>query len=260
MRKCFYLTLAFFTVSCGETSQKETQKQEIKVAYAETIPKGNERSYTFLSEPYRTTELSFRVGRSVTTFDVQNEQFFKKGELIASIDDRNFIIRKRKAEAWFHQANADYACIGNLYKKGNISGASYEKAKADCEKVKTDFYTANNELKDTRLIVSFDGYVQKVNIDKYQDVNPSYPVLTFIDLSKVKAEAYIPEDMAVCLRACARQDFTFVQFKTIGDKKFNPTGTYLTQSTSDNNISYLYTAVLENSGNNLLGAIGRINK
>lgn len=85
----FLSYLSIFHGFLWRASQKETQKQEIKVAYAETIPKGNERSYTFLSEPYRTTELSFRVGRSVTTFDVQNEQFFKKGELIASIDDRD---------------------------------------------------------------------------------------------------------------------------------------------------------------------------
>lgn len=255
MSKCIYFVLAFFMVSCGKTSQKEQQKQGIKVAYAKPISKGNERSYTFLSVPYRTTELSFRVGGPVTTFDVQNGQFFKKGELIASIDDRDFIIRKQKAEALFHQAKADYVRVGNLYQKGNISGTSYEKAKADYEKAKADFNTASNELKDTRLIAPFDGYVQKINIDKYQDVAPSYPILTFIDLSKVKAETYIPEDLAVCLRSHDGLDSVFVQFKAIGNKKFYPTETFLTQSTSDNNISYLYTVVLANSDNSLLGGM-----
>ena len=63
--------------------------------------------------------------------------------------------------------------IKDLYEKGSISGTSYEKAKADYEKAKADYTTSVNELKDTKLYAPFDGYIQKVNIERYQDIKAS---------------------------------------------------------------------------------------
>lgn len=251
---CLFVGICML-VSCGGTVKETSQKQEVKFASVQTVAEENERSYTFLSSPYRTTELSFRVGGPVVNFEVQNGQFFRKGELIAAIDDRDFLIRKQRAEALFNQTKADFIRVSNLYEKGNISGAVYEKAKADYERAEADFNTAENELKDTRLTAPFDGYVQKINIDKYQEVSPSFPVVTFIDLSRIKAEACIPEDMAVGLRAAGLKDSSFVQFKALGEKKFHPIETYVTQSTLENNISYLYTVILDNKDYSLFGGM-----
>lgn len=255
MRIVFLFCLISMMVSCSTAPQESAQKQEVRVVRAQTVPQENERSYTFLSSPYRITELSFRVGGPVVSFEVQNGQFFRKGELIAAIDNRDFVIRRQRAEALFRQAKTDYIRVSNLYEKGNISGTAYEKARADYERAKADFDTADNELKDTRLTAPFDGYVQKVNIDKYQEVSPSYPVVTFIDLSRIKAEAYIPEDMAVGLRTAGLKDSSVVRFKALGNKEFRPEEAYVTQSTSDNNISYLYTAILTNPDHSLFGGM-----
>ena len=61
------------------------------------------------------------------TFDVQSGQHFSKGQLIAAIDERDFLIRKERAEALYRQAEADYRRVANLYEKNNISGTSYER-------------------------------------------------------------------------------------------------------------------------------------
>ena len=242
-------------ISCDNNSNKEQQAPNVKVIRAEQSDTSSERSYSFISQPYRTTELSFRVGGPVYTFDTQSGQFFRKGELIAAIDDRDFLIRKQRAEAIYKQTEADYKRISNLYEKGSISGTSYEKAKADYEKAKADYekakadYTTSvNELKDTKLYAPFDGYIQKVNIERYQDIKASVPVVTFIDLSKIKVEAYIPEDMAVNARKQSALPCS-ITFNAIQEK------TYITQSASDNNISYLFTAIINNADNSLLGGM-----
>lgn len=219
-------------ISCDNNSNKEQQAPNVKVIRAEQSDTSSERSYSFISQPYRTTELSFRVGGPVYTFDTQSGQFFRKGELIAAIDDRDFLIRKQRAEAIYKQTEADYKRISNLYEKGSISGTSYEKAKAD-------YTTSVNELKDTKLYAPFDGYIQKVNIERYQDIKASVPVVTFIDLSKIKVEAYIPEDMAVNARKQSALPCS-ITFNAIQEKTFIPEKTYITQSASDNNISLIY--------------------
>lgn len=77
---------------------------------------------------------------------------------------------------------------------------NYEQAKANYERTKADYEAAVNAWEDSRLYAPFDGYVQQVHIERYQDVKPSVPVVTFIDLSRIKVEAYVPEDMALQMR------------------------------------------------------------
>lgn len=217
--------------ACSRTPQEQTSFPRVKVVHAEVMEAPSLRCYTFISQPYRLSELSFRVGGLVHAFDVQQGQFFRKGQLIAAIDERDFVIQKQRTEALYRQAEVDYARISSLYAKDNISGMNYEQAKANYERTKADYEAAVNAWEDSRLYAPFDGYVQQAHIERYQDVKPSVPVVTFIDLSRIKVEAYVPEDMALQMRqkdsvACV------VCFNALPDREFVPSEYFLTQRMS----------------------------
>lgn len=217
--------------ACSRTPQEQTSFPSVKVVHAEVMEAPSSRCYTFISQPYRLSELSFRVGGPVHAFDVQQGQFFRKGQLIAAIDERDFVIQKQRTEALYRQAEIDYARISSLYAKDNISGMNYEQAKANYERTKADYEAAVNAWEDSRLYAPFDGYVQQAHIERYQDVKPSVPVVTFIDLSRIKVEAYVPEDMALQMRqkdsvACV------VRFNALPDREFVPSEYFLTQRMS----------------------------
>ena len=217
--------------ACSRTPQEQTSFPRVKVVHAEVMEAPSLRCYTFISQPYRLSELSFRVGGFVHAFDVQQGQFFRKGQLIAAIDERDFVIQKQRTEALYRQAEVDYARISSLYAKDNISGMNYEQAKANYERTKADYEAAVNAWEDSRLYAPFDGYVQQAHIERYQDVKPSVPVVTFIDLSRIKVEAYVPEDMALQMRqkdsvACV------VRFNALPDREFVPSEYFLTQRMS----------------------------
>lgn len=255
MKRFFLLSGILLGLSaCNNAEQKKEDLKTVNVVTAQIIENKNTRSYTFISAPYRVTELSFRVGGPVNDFDVQNGQFFRKGQLIAAVDDRDYIIQKNRAEAAFIQAEADYKRVSALYWKDNISAANFEKAKAVFEKAEADYNDAKNALNDTRLYAPFDGYVQKTYIEKFCDVKPSMPVVTFIDLSKVKAEAYITEDMATLLRG-KENNCIDIKFGALKNESQAPVETYVTQSATDNNISYLLTTIIENKDNKLMGGM-----
>lgn len=112
-----------------------------------------------MRNPFRTSELSFRVGGPISNFEVYAGNYYRKGEVIATIDDRDFLIRKEQTQAVYDQAKAEFERIGALYEKNNISASTYEKTKAEYTSAKTAFQTAANELNDTRLVAPFDGYV-----------------------------------------------------------------------------------------------------
>lgn len=255
MKKLILMTGIVLGLSaCGNNEQKQEEPKSVKVVEVKKVENESTRSYTFLSQPYRVSELSFRVGGPVNVFDVQNGQFFRKGQLIAAIDDRDFIIRKERAEAAYLQAKADYKRVAALYEKDNISAANFEKAKASYEKAEADLKDASNALEDTKLYAPFDGYVQKTYIEKFSDVKPSMPVVTFIDLSKIKAEAYVTEDMAASMRKKKDSDIS-ISFGAVKGKTFKPSETFISQNAADNNISYQITAIIENKDNSLMGGM-----
>lgn len=113
--------------ACSRTPQEQTSFPSVKVVHAEVMEAPSSRCYTFISQPYRLSELSFRVGGPVHAFDVQQGQFFRKGQLIAVIDERDFVIQKQRTEALYRQEEVDYARISSLYAKDNISGIALQR-------------------------------------------------------------------------------------------------------------------------------------
>ena len=48
--------------ACSRTPQEQTSFPRVKVVHAEVMEAPSLRCYTFISQPYRLSELSFRVG------------------------------------------------------------------------------------------------------------------------------------------------------------------------------------------------------
>lgn len=153
------------------------------------------------------------------------------------------------------QTDSEYRRISNLYDKDNVSGSVYEKARADYAKARADYDNAKNSYTDTRLVAPFDGYVQQTHIERYQNVQPSQPVVTFIDLSSIKVETFLPEDMAVALRNNDSSASCRIMFDNMPNKDFKPYKTYLTQAAGENNLSFKFTALIDNKDNKLLGGM-----
>lgn len=162
------------------------------MAQAVLLKEQTPKEFSFIAKPFRTSELSFRVGGPISNFEVYAGNYYRKGEVIATIDDRDFLIRKEQTQAVYDQAKAEFERIGALYEKNNISASTYEKTKAEYTSAKTAFQTAANELNDTRLVAPFDGYVGEVFIEKYQEVKATQPIISFIDLDQLKIELTLP--------------------------------------------------------------------
>ncbi|WP_148373086.1 efflux RND transporter periplasmic adaptor subunit [Bacteroides bouchesdurhonensis] len=229
--------------ACGQEEKKSEEPVRIKVVKAETLLLSSNREFSFISKPFKETELSFRVGGPIDRFEVYAGNFYHRGDIIAEIDSRDFHIRKEKAEAVYKQAKAEFERIKVLFEKDNISASAYEKAHADYTSAKTAFETAANDLEDTHLVAPFDGYVGEVYIEKYQDVKATQPVISFIDITQLKIEAYVTQDIA----------FQSGQIKDVGVRfDVRPNTVYsakvvdVSKSTTRNNLSFLMTALLPN--------------
>lgn len=229
--------------ACGGGEKKTNEPMRINVAEAEITVPSSKREFSFISKPFKETELSFRVGGPIDRFEVYAGNFYHRGDIIAEIDSRDFRIRKERAEAIFNQSKAEFERIKVLYEKDNLSASAYEKARADYTSAKTAFQTAMNELEDTRLLAPFDGYVGEVFIEKYQDVKASQPIISFIDITQLKIEAYVTQDIALHAGQIKNAG---VCFDARPGTVYNAKVVDISKSTTRNNLSFLMTALLPN--------------
>lgn len=257
VKSALLVCMAAAMSSCNEAA-KESKSNTVTVNVARTVATQAdcEKEYSFISKPFRSSELSFRVGGPIDRFDVYAGNFYKKGDIIAEIDPRDFRIRKERAAGIYAQAKAEYERIKVLFEKNNISASAFEKARADYTSAKAAYETAENELTDTRLVAPFNGYVGEVFIEKYQDVKATQPVISFVDIDQLKIEAYVTQDIAFNLPA---QTNVRLQFDALPEKSFEAKVAEVSKSTTPNNLSYLLTALLPNKDGKLLsGMSGKI--
>lgn len=142
-----------------------------------------------------------------------------------------------------------------LYEKNNLSASAYEKARADYTSAKTAFETATNELHDTQLIAPFDGYVGEVYIEKYQDVKATQPVISFIDITQLKIEAYVTQDIA--LQAGEIKEVS-VRFDIGSDVVYPAKVVEISKSTTRNNLSFDDGIITHKTGEWPAGVSGKI--
>ena len=186
---CFCMML----FSCKDAEQKDRQQgMVVRVTQAVKPSEGDQKEFSFISKPFRISELSFRVGGPIKRFEVYAGTYYKRGEVIAEIDPRDFRIRKERMEAQYNQAKAEYERIEVLYRKNNVSASTFEKAKAEYISAKTAYETAMNELNDTRLVAPFDGYIQKKYFDTDETVAAGMPVISMIDTRYFEVEIDVP--------------------------------------------------------------------
>ena len=240
------------------TGKKEESQSGIIVKTEKAVPYdgGEGKEYTFISRPFRTSELSFRVSGPIDHFDVYSGNYYPKGSTIAEIDSRDFKIRKEQAGAVYDQMKTEFERIEKLFQKNNIPASQYEKTKADYTKAKTTFEMASNDLADTRLTAPFNGYVGEVYIEKFQDVRAAQPVLELIDIDRLRIETYVTQEVATAARSL---DSVAIRFDMYPDKVYKAPIVEISKGTTRNNLSYLLTALLPNPDRKLLsGMSGKV--
>ena len=247
------LLLATIVSSCKNSENKEKRPEVIvKVTQAKLCEQTGKTEYPFIAKPFRSSELSFRVGGPIDRFEVYTGNYYKCGEVIAGIDPRDFRIRKERTEAIYNQAKAEFERIQVLYEKNNVAASTFEKAKADYTSAKTAYETAVNELKDTRLLAPFNGYAGEVYIEKYQDVKAAQPVISFIDIGQLRIEAYVTQDVAA---RAEKLKTVRLRFDALPERIYEAGIAEISKSTTPNNLSYLLTALLPNPDKLLLAGM-----
>lgn len=111
------LSLGLLLGACSNNSSSQEETLIVKTATASTYSNETVKEFPIITQPFRTTELSFRVSGPIDRLDVYAGNYYRRGDIIAEIAPRDYRIRRERAEAVYRQAKAEYERISALYQK-----------------------------------------------------------------------------------------------------------------------------------------------
>jgi len=157
--------------------------------------------------------LSFRVSGTLQSLPVKLGDEFKKGQLLARLDPRDFEValdnaqaQLQKAQAGLELAQSEYERVARVYEKdpGAVSVSMVEVRKAELDTAKSQIASAQAALSNARDNLSyttmrapFDGTVVEKFVENFEDVRAQQEILRLSDSRSLKFVVQVPETLMV---------------------------------------------------------------
>lgn len=180
---------------CKENSYPTKLVRPVKVKILVKEPFVKVSSFPAISAESKQVSLAFRVPGPLVKLNVKEGQKINKGELLAEIDPRDFEIQLATAKANYFQAREEAKRFEELYQRKGVSINDLEKIQMARDIAHAKYQSAQNALKDTRLVAPFTGYVESKFVENFESVGAGAPIVSLLDVSHMEVKAGIPESL-----------------------------------------------------------------
>ena len=201
------LSSVLFT-ACGEKEQ--IVEQVIRpVRYVQVYTTGGDRvrSFSGIAKSGVEANLSFKVAGTIENVRVKVGDKVRGGQLLISVDAKDYELQVQQAEASLSQAraqlqkaDADYERVRSLYENNNTSKsdldavrATYESSEAAQKASEKVLELAKLQLSYTKLRAPSAGLIASVDVEVNENVAVGNPVLMLTSGSDIEVEVTIPE-------------------------------------------------------------------
>ncbi|MBQ6775327.1 MAG: efflux RND transporter periplasmic adaptor subunit [Synergistaceae bacterium] len=166
------------------------------------------RKYFGTVQGGKRADLSFRVSGTLSKINVEKGASVSRGQLLATLDPRDFNTRisqaqssLSQAQAQYKNAQADFKRYENLYKQKVIAKAQYDTYKTQVDVTRSAVNAANanvksarDALRDTELRAPFDGIIADRTVENFQDVTAKQTIFSLQDLTALEIVFNIPDN------------------------------------------------------------------
>lgn len=198
------LATAFFTTSCNKsTSGTNSSASNAIPVVAQVIQKDSLIKNISLSgnvEGNKTVKLGFMVAGKINSIHVQEGQYVSQGQLLATLDDESYAVAKELADIQVNQASDEYERLKLMYERNSISESDFKKMEFALQGAKAQQRLHTKNYNDTRLKSPINGILLKRLNEAGEIVASGMPIVVISDISKVKVNAYIPEQQLNAIR------------------------------------------------------------
>lgn len=207
----------FVLVACSpqdaETPPKEPPVRGLLTLKIDEISESTERKYPGVLEPSEITSLSFEVGGKLGVVDLAVGQRVVTGELLAVLDDTQFIVSIEnaeasvaEAEALLKQAQDDLGRQEILFERGVVSKVTVDDASTDVQtrqaqlvQAQKSLNAAEEDLEDTKIVAPFDGIINSVDADSFATVASGAVITSIYDATSYEVSFSVNFDVVAQL-------------------------------------------------------------
>lgn len=174
-------------------------------------------------EAWTSLELLARVDGFVIEVMVQEGDEVQKGEILARIDDDDYQIAAKRAEAAYLLAKADFDREETVFAKGVTPRAQLDAERTKMLTAKADLDEARLQLSRCLIKAPIDGIIRRLDAEEGLLLSVADPVAQILKIDKVKAIIGIPESDVPAVRLLEEIELNIKALedrKVIGNKYF----------------------------------------
>ena len=218
-----------------EIPQKEVIRP-VKTVTLRSNGRGGVWQYYGTLQGGKRVDLSFRVSGPIRSIRVDRGASVKKGQLLATLDPRDYQTQLRQAEsnqaqaqAQYENAEANFKRYENLYKRKVIPKSTYETYKTQMDVAlsslniaKASTKAVRDSLGDTELRAPFDGVIVDRTVESFQDITAKQTIFILQDISMLEIVFNVPENDVIWASKAAESTSVSVRakFDAIPDRTF----------------------------------------
>lgn len=188
--------------ACGDSSNGTGAQlpPTVTVETVKLIPRENgsllqRRRFLGRLDAVSTVDYAFQVGGKVAKVPVVEGQIYEKETLLAELDQTDYNLALREAQASFDLAKADLTRKRTLVRRNAASQADLDASQADYRLKEVALERANINLSYTTLKAPFDALITRRLVEPETIVGSGTAVLRIQDVSELRVKISVPEDL-----------------------------------------------------------------
>ncbi len=192
----FIVALGIIALTQSCKNDKEIKKENVRFVKAENLQKNTKdksKAFSAFVKESKESDLAFRVGGPLKELKVEEGMYVKKGQILACIDDRDYIINLKAAKAQFEQRKGEYERFQKLFEQKSLPANTKDQVEAAYKLAKANYEKAKNALNDTKLTAPFSGYIHTRYVENFENVNPGENIVNLIDIKKLEVVLSVSE-------------------------------------------------------------------
>lgn len=138
-------------------------------------------------------ELAFRVPGKLVDMQVQEGDQVAEGDVLAQLDQEEFLRAVNSAKVEFDKAQADYQRGVQIFESTQaIAKSDLEKLKTKRDLARNKLSNARQDLENTKLRAPFAGVIAKKSVSNFRNVNSGQAIYVLHDLTDLEVVINIP--------------------------------------------------------------------
>lgn len=198
----YLLPLAMCLVAC--TGKDEKKSSEALDVTTETVAHNTHEgstAYVGTVEESTAIAVSFTGMGTIRQVLVSEGEKVRKGQLLAEMDQTQAQNALATAQASHKQATDALNRMRQLHENKSLADMQWVEVQSKVEQAEALVATAEKMLQDCKIYSPIDGVVGSKKLNAGETALPSQPVVTVLDISRLKVKVSIPENEIAAIAA-----------------------------------------------------------